>query len=133
CRKSSLRAVEVDVADIPDLVPILSVAAACAAGETRLYNAARLRLKESDRLQTSAAMIRALGGTIEETDDALIVVGSPLTGGVVDGANDHRIVMSAATAAFAATGNVTITDAHSVSKSWPSFFEDYQRIGGRVL
>lgn len=133
CRKSSLRAVEADVADIPDLVPVLSVAAACATGTTRLYHAARLRLKESDRLQTTADMIKALGGIVEEKEDELLITGSSLAGGEVDGANDHRIVMSAAVAALAASGQVSITDAHSVQKSWPSFFEEYQQLGGVLL
>ncbi len=131
-RKSELRARETDVSNIPDLVPILSVAASCADGTSRLFNAARLRIKESDRLATTAAMITALGGKITEYEDTLLITGAPLTGGAVDGANDHRIVMSAAIAAATATGQVEITDAHSVCKSWPSFFEDYTVIGGAV-
>ncbi len=132
CRKSPLSAIEADVSDIPDLVPILSVAAAAAKGRTRLFNAARLRLKESDRLATTAAMITALGGKAEEYDDELCITGSALVGGTVDGANDHRIVMSAAVASLLTTDAVTVTDAHSISKSWPSFFEDYTRIGGNI-
>ncbi len=130
--QSALRACEADVSDIPDLVPILSVAAACAEGTSRFYNAARLRIKESDRLATTAAMLTALGGKPLEEADALQVTGAPLHGGCVAGANDHRIVMSAAVAAAAADGDVDITDAHSINKSWPSFFEDYKRIGGAV-
>lgn len=132
CRKAPLSAVEADVSDIPDLVPILSVAAAAAEGRSRLFNAARLRLKESDRLATTAAMITALGGKAEEYDDELCITGSALVGGTVDGANDHRIVMSAAVASLLATDAVTITDAHSIRKSWPSFFEDYTLIGGNI-
>ncbi|MBE6763554.1 MAG: 3-phosphoshikimate 1-carboxyvinyltransferase [Ruminococcaceae bacterium] len=132
CRRSPLCAVEADVSDIPDLVPILSVAAAAATGTTRLYNAARLRLKESDRLQTTAAMILALGGEVTEREDELLVSGHALRGGRVDGANDHRIVMSAAIAALISTGCVDITDAHSVAKSWPSFFKEYEQIGGMI-
>ncbi len=132
CRKAPLRAIEADVSDIPDLVPILSVAASAAVGTTRLYNAARLRLKEGDRLQTTAAMLNALGGQAEELSDELLVTGRLLQSGTVDGANDHRIVMSAAVAALRTGGAVTITDAHSIAKSWPSFFEDYKQIGGAV-
>lgn len=132
CRKASLRAIEADVSDIPDLVPILSVVASAAEGTTRLYNAARLRLKESDRLQTTAALINALGGVAEEREDELLVTGTAFCGGKVDGANDHRIVMSAAVAALRCENEVTITDAHSVRKSWPSFFEEYMQIGGTV-
>ena len=132
CRRAPLHGIEVDVSDIPDLVPILSVAASAASGTTRLYNAARLRLKESDRLQTTAAMIHALGGEIVEFEDELLISGAALGGGTVDGANDHRIVMSAAVAALLCENAVTVTDAHSIRKSWPSFFEEYKRIGGNV-
>ncbi len=132
CRKSALHAVEADVSDIPDLVPVLSVAAAVADGTTRWYNAARLRIKESDRLQTTAALITALGGTVRETADELFVTGGDLVGGTVNGSNDHRIVMSAAVASFITDGTVTVTDAHSISKSWPTFFEVFRKIGGDV-
>ena len=132
CRNAPLHGIEVDVSDIPDLVPILSVTASAATGTTRLYNAARLRLKESDRLQTTAAMIHALGGKIAECEEELHITGCSLNGGTVDGANDHRIVMSAAVAALLCEDAVTVTDAHSIRKSWPSFFEEYTRIGGNV-
>ncbi len=132
CRRAPLKGIEADVSDIPDLVPILSVVAASAAGKTRFYNASRLRLKESDRLTSTAALLRSLGICVEETADELHIVGGVLHGGTADGFNDHRIVMSAAVAAFAADGDITVTDAHSICKSWPSFFEDYQQIGGKV-
>ena len=131
CRRAPLRGIEADVSDIPDLVPVLSVVAATAAGTTRLYNASRLRLKESDRLTSTASLLRTLGVRVEETADELHIFGGALHGGTVDGFNDHRIVMSAAVAAFAADGEITVTDANSICKSWPSFFEDYQRIGGQ--
>lgn len=131
CRRAPLRGIEADVSDIPDLVPVLSVVAATAAGTTRLYNASRLRLKESDRLTSTASLLRTLGVRVEETADELHIFGGALHGGTVDGFNDHRIVMSAAVAAFAADGEITVTDADSICKSWPSFFEDYQRIGGQ--
>lgn len=131
CRRAPLRGIEADVSDIPDLVPALSVVAATAAGTTRLYNASRLRLKESDRLTSTASLLRTLGVRVEETADELHIFGGALHGGTVDGFNDHRIVMSAAVAAFAADGEITVTDADSICKSWPSFFEDYQRIGGQ--
>ena len=130
CRQAPLHGIDIDVADIPDLVPILSVAASAATGTTRIHNAARLRLKESDRLQTTAAMIKALGGEITEYEDELHVTGAALGGGTVEGANDHRIVMSAAVAALLCKDAVTVTDAYSIRKSWPSFFEEYQQIGG---
>lgn len=120
-----LHGIDIDAKQIPDLVPILAVVAAKAKGVTRISGAARLRLKESNRIATTAALLRALGGTVEETDDGLVITGGkPLTGGTVDGAGDHRIVMSAAVAALFAGGAVTVTGTRAVAKSYPSFFED---------
>ncbi len=130
--RSPLHAVEADVADIPDLVPVLSVAAAGGDGPTRVDHAERLRLKESDRLQTTAALLTALGCTVTEKTDELLVTGGALHGGTVDGANDHRIVMSAAVASVITHEDVTITDADSVNKSWPTFFDRYKQWGGTV-
>ncbi|WP_312938531.1 3-phosphoshikimate 1-carboxyvinyltransferase [Oscillibacter sp.] len=123
--------VEIDVSGCPDLVPPLAVMAAARQGICRFTNAARLRLKESDRLKTTAAMLRALGGSAEEAADSLTVRGvSRLSGGTVDGAGDHRIVMAAAIAATRCAGSVTILGAEAVNKSYPSFFEDYLALGG---
>lgn len=128
---SPLHGCRIDAGPIPDLIPILAVTAAYAQGDTEFYNAGRLRLKESDRLSVTAEMLRALGGNVEEFPDRLIVHGgSPLHGGTVNGANDHRIVMSAAIAACCCKGPVTISDAQAVSKSYPDFFEAFQKLGG---
>lgn len=125
---------EIDVSGCPDLVPPLAVMAAARRGTVRLMNAARLRLKESDRLRTTAAMVNALGGQAEEGADFLTVHGVPqLSGGIVDGANDHRIVMAAAIAAARCAGPVTILGAEAVRKSYPTFFEDYQALGGDAV
>ena len=114
---------EIDVRAIPDMVPALAVAAGVAAGTTRFVNASRLRLKESDRLEATRAMITALGGHAAVEDDTLTVDGvSAYRGGRVDGVNDHRIVMAAAAAAVAAMGPVHITDAEACAKSWPDFW-----------
>jgi 3-phosphoshikimate 1-carboxyvinyltransferase len=122
---------EIDLSDCPDLLPPLAVMAAVRSGTTRFVNAARLRIKESDRLATTAALLRALGGQVAERPDGLDVQGGTrFSGGVVDGANDHRIVMAAAIAATRASGPVTISGAEAVNKSYPSFWEDYQRLGG---
>lgn len=124
---------EIDVSGCPDLVPPLAVMAAARQGTTHLTNAARLRLKESDRLKTTAAMVNALGGQAEEGTDSLTVRGvSRLSGGTVDGANDHRIVMAAAISAVGCSGPVTILGAEAVNKSYPSFFKDYLALGGDV-
>ena len=122
---------EIDVSGCPDLLPPLAVMAAVRQGTVRFVHAARLRLKESDRLQTTAAMLQALGGTVEEGADSLTVQGQPqLLGGTVDGANDHRIVMAAAVAATACAGSVTVLGAEAVHKSYPDFFTVYQALGG---
>jgi 3-phosphoshikimate 1-carboxyvinyltransferase len=118
-----LHGITIDAKQIPDLVPILAVVASVATGKTVISGAARLRLKESDRIATTAALLRALGGSVCETEDGLIIEGRAPTGGTVDGANDHRIVMSAAIAALRASGEVTILGAEAVAKSYPTFFE----------
>lgn len=123
--------VTLDLADYPDLVPPLAVMASVRSGTARFVNIARLRIKESDRIATTAALVNALGGQAEETADSLILHGVPkLTGGTVDGANDHRIVMAAAIAATGCQAPVTILGAQAVSKSYPTFFEEFQRLGG---
>ena len=117
-----LYGIDIDARQIPDLVPILAVVAARASGKTTITGASRLRLKESDRIATTAALLRALGGTVTECDDGLVIEGSCLTGGTVDGAGDHRIVMSGAVASLFANGAVTITGTEAVAKSYPDFF-----------
>ena len=130
-RRGQLRGMDIDVSDIPDLAPILVVIGAIAAGRTRLYHAARLRFKESDRLISMAAMLSSLGARLIEGRDALIIEGQPaLTGGVVKSHGDHRIVMAAALAATACQNDVVIMGAEAVNKSYPAFFRDYQSLGG---
>lgn len=124
---------EIDVSGCPDLLPPLAVMAAVRSGTTHFTNAARLRMKESDRLTTVHQLLTALGGRSEEGADFLTVHGLPaLAGGTVDGANDHRIVMAATIAATACSGPVTILGAQAVSKSYPDFFEVYQSLGGTI-
>ena len=122
---SQLSGTIIDASDIPDLVPVLSVAAAAASGTTVIKGAGRLRLKESDRLSTTAAMLGSLGGRITVADDGLVITGGALRGGTVDSANDHRIAMSAAVASLLCTESVTVRDAGAVSKSYPRFWEDF--------
>jgi len=122
----------IDVGETPDLLPILAVLGACAAGETRLVNAARLRLKESDRLASVSAMLRALGGTVEELPDALVITGGTLAGGTVDSCRDHRIAMSAAIASIRCSREVKILGADAVNKSYPAFYQDFNQLGGHA-
>ena len=120
----------IDASNIPDLVPILSVMAAANQGAV-FTNIARLRLKESDRVESTIAMLRALGGKAEATDDTLTVFGTGLTGGMVHSYNDHRIAMSAAVAASRCT--VTVLGSECVGKSYPRFWEDYAAVKGETL
>lgn len=129
-------AVDLDVSQCPDLVPPLAAMAALR-GEgltTRLVNAARLRIKESDRLSTVTEVLNALGADVEEHDDHLVIHGkSSLPGGVtVSGHNDHRIAMMAAVAATNCDAPVTITGAECVKKSYPNFWADYEALGGVI-
>ncbi len=129
----TLRGARVDAADIPDLVPVLSVVATQAEGETVFFNAGRLRIKECDRLAAMRENLTRLGADIEETPDGLIVRGrTPLHGAEVECFNDHRIAMSMAIAATVAEGPIAIHGAEAVAKSYPAFFEDYQALGGRI-
>jgi 3-phosphoshikimate 1-carboxyvinyltransferase len=115
--------------DIPDLIPILSVIAAANKGAI-FTDVSRLRLKESDRVASVIAMLKSLGGNADATENTLTVYPAEFQRGVVDAQNDHRIAMATAIAATAATGNVTILGAQCVAKSYPSFWEEYSRLGG---
>lgn len=119
----------VSVADVPDLVPVLAVYAAAAKGAV-FTDIRRLRLKESDRVASVLAMIRALGGHGEATENILTIQPSTLTGGTVDAANDHRIAMAAAIATTVCKEPVTILGAQCVEKSYPQFWAEYRRLGG---
>ena len=124
---------EMDVSDFPDLVPPLAAVAALAPGRTRLTGCGRLRLKESDRVETVCAGLSALGAHVWSEGDDIVLDGvDELSGGVVDAANDHRIAMMAAVAATRSAGPVTIRGAECVAKSYPAFFEDYRALGGLV-
>ena len=117
--------ITVSAADIPDLVPILSVVAACKRGAV-FTDIRRLRLKESDRVASVIAMLESLGGKAEATEDTLTVFGTGLLGGTVNAVNDHRIAMSAAIAATLC--HVTVEGAEAVAKSYPKFWSDFQSL-----
>lgn len=128
-----MRGTEIDVKDIPDLVPILAVIAAAAEGTTVIRNAGRLRTKESDRLASVSAVLRALGADVSETEDGLVINGSAdFSGGEVSSYGDHRIAMSAAIAATVCAELVVIYGAEAVNKSYPGFFDDLRLLGGSV-
>ena len=121
--------IEIDARNIPDLVPILSIAAGANQGAV-FTNVQRLRLKESDRVASTISMIESLGGKAAEAGGHLVVWGTGFTGGTVNAMNDHRIAMAAAIAATVCKEEVTILGAECVKKSYPKFWEEYARLGG---
>ena len=121
----------ISVADIPDLIPILSVFAAANKGAT-FTDIRRLRLKESDRVAAVIGMVTALGGNATADEDTLTVEGTGLQGGIVNSHNDHRIAMAAAIAATVCTQPVTVLGAEAVDKSYPQFWEEYRHLGGKL-
>ena len=133
CVRDASHGTTLSVESCPDLVPPLAAVASLAEGTTRITGAARLRLKESDRLATVSAAICALGGSARVEGDDLVIDGSrSLAGGTVDAAGDHRIAMMAAVLAARCEAPVKILGAECVSKSYPAFFEDLAALGGVV-
>jgi 3-phosphoshikimate 1-carboxyvinyltransferase len=125
-----LGAVDVDARDIPDLVPVCAVLGCYAKGTTRIHDAQRLRLKESDRLTSLYTELRKMGASVAMDEDSLTVKGpSRLHGAIIDPHNDHRIAMACAVAALRAEGETVIQNAECVRKSYPHFFTDLRKIG----
>ena len=123
----------IDVDEIPDLVPILTVLCSLKHKKSKLINAGRVRIKESDRLNAIATELNKLGGKVVEGDDWLEIEGiDSFLGGEVSAHNDHRIAMALAIAATRASGNVIIDNAECVKKSYPHFWEDYRMLGGEI-
>lgn len=132
-KRGELRGIEVNARDIPDMVPAIAVTAAFAEGKTVIHSAERLRIKESDRIKTTLAVLTAMGIKTEEKQDGMIIYGGAPKGAIIDGANDHRIVMSAAVGAAFAEGEGLITGCDAINKSYPEFFEDFKKIGGKAI
>ncbi len=131
---SQTRGVEIDASQCPDLVPILCVLASQSIGETRIINGQRLRVKESDRIKSTVSELAKLGADIVETDDGMIIQGkSQLKGGCeIFGWNDHRIVMAMTVAATVCMEPIIIEGHKAVDKSYPEFFNDFQKLGGVI-
>lgn len=130
-----MKGIRIDASQIPDLVPILCVAAAAAEGKTEIYNAGRLRIKESDRLAAMAECMKKIGVEVEEKPDGIMITGgcNPPEGEIViDSYNDHRIVMAMSIAAVSLGVEITIEGAEAVNKSYPSFFAELTKLGGVV-
>lgn len=132
-KESTTKGITVDVSEYPDIVPVLAVLAAVSQGQTKLINAGRLRIKESDRLKAISTELNKLGADIKELGDSLIINGKKsLKGGKVDSWKDHRIAMALAIASIKCVDDVIITNSDSVNKSYPHFWEDFKSLGGNV-
>lgn len=129
-----LRGMKIDARNTPDLVPVCAVLACFAEGKTKIYNAERLRIKESDRLASISSELKKMGARVSVLDGGLIIIGpSELHGATVDSHDDHRIAMACAVAALGAKGETKILRAECVSKSYPEFFDDLRTLGGNVV
>lgn len=128
--KNQLNGIDIDVKNIPDLVPVIATLAVFAKGTTTIYNAERLRIKESDRLATVTEIIKLAGGNITETQSGLIINGGKKLNNCfeINAYNDHRLVMAAAI--LASHSVVTVKNAQTISKSYPLFFDDLIKLGG---
>lgn len=121
----------INAVDIPDLVPIMTVLMCFAKAPCRITGCARLRIKESDRLAAITEVINTLGGKVKAYDDMIeITPVDILKGGIIDCKNDHRIAMAAAIAATRCTEAVILKGAQCVNKTYPTFFDDYRKLGG---
>jgi 3-phosphoshikimate 1-carboxyvinyltransferase len=129
-----LNAIDVDARDIPDLVPVCAVLACYSKGTSKIYNAKRLRYKESDRLASLHLELKKMEAEIIMKEDGLIIRG-PCTmhGATIDPHNDHRIAMACAVAALSARGETKIQNPECVSKSYPSFFDDLRSLGANIV
>ncbi|MDR1774513.1 MAG: 3-phosphoshikimate 1-carboxyvinyltransferase [Clostridioides sp.] len=134
----NLKGIDIDASQIPDLVPALCVVASFSKGTTTIYNAGRLRIKESDRLDAMATNLRKLGVNVVEDQDSITIEGMATKQNnklrdntiILDSYNDHRIVMSLAIASSILESDVIIEGAEAVSKSYPTFFEEFNKLGG---
>lgn len=127
-----LSPIEIDCSQIPDMVPSLAITAAMCEGKTRIFGGQRLRIKETDRIKTVVAGLKAMGIDVTELEDGMIITGSKPAGGIVDGTGDHRIVMAFSVLSAFANGKTEILGCRAINKSYPTFFEDFKGIGGDV-
>ena len=131
---SSTSSTIIDLSNSPDLGPIVALLASLSTGKTTITNIKRLRLKESDRIESTVSSLKALGANIKVINDEMIITGrKSLQGGVtLDSYNDHRIAMMISIAATRCENPVTLTNANAVNKSYPHFYKDYKLLGGKI-
>ena len=127
-----LHGITLDASQIPDLVPVIAAVAARADGETRITGIERLRIKESDRVASVTELLHTLGADISSNETVIVIRGGrPLTGGTVSSFRDHRLVMCAFVASLYAEGEVSVTDAQAINKSYPDFTSHIAALGGQ--
>jgi len=131
-RDKELTGITVDMGDYPDIVPPLAIVAAFAKGETEITNISHLRYKETDRINNMAVELRKMEIEVDVTENTIAIIGRRPKGAIIETYNDHRMVMSFATAALFAKGDTIIDGAEAVTKSYPGFFNDLIQIGARV-
>lgn len=132
CTHRELHGIDIDCDNIPDMVPAIAVTAAFAKGKTVIRGAERLRFKESDRIEAIVSNLKKMGVSVTETKDGMIIEPSSVSGAKLKGYNDHRIVMAFSVAGLFADGATVIDDAQSVNKTYPSFFDDFNKLGGKA-
>ena len=130
----SLEAIQVDAKDIPDLAPVCAVLGCYANGRTVIRNARRLRMKESDRIESLVTELNRMAAKVAALGDDIVVEGPcKLRGASIDSRRDHRIAMACSVAALGAGGETEIQNADCVSKSYPSFYKDLRSLGGNII
>jgi 3-phosphoshikimate 1-carboxyvinyltransferase len=132
-RRSKLVSCDVDVSQCPDLAPAVAAAMALAEGKNTIYGGKRLKIKESDRILSTANTLSLLGAKVTPTPDGMVIVGvNKLESSKLDSYNDHRIAMMIASVAQMCIGDIELHGKESVNKSYPSFWEDFVSLGGKL-
>ena len=127
-----LKATDIDASQCPDIIPVIALACASANGTSRIYNAKRLRIKECDRLKATVEVLNCLGIEAKELEEEMIINGGSITGGNVSSYNDHRMAMMEAIASTVSYHNIIIDNKECVKKSYPSFWEHFKKLGGKI-
>ncbi|MFA5316363.1 MAG: 3-phosphoshikimate 1-carboxyvinyltransferase [Dehalococcoidales bacterium] len=131
-RQKPLSGITIDMGNYPDIVQPLAITAAFARGKTLIKNIGHLIYKETDRINHTAMELRKMGITVDVTENSMLVTGGQPRGAEVESHNDHRLVMSLATAGLFAEGETVISGAEAASKSYPNFFRDIAKVGAVV-
>lgn len=131
-KANTLKAIDIDASQCPDIIPVLTLACCKAKGTSRIYNASRLRIKECDRLKACVKVLNTLGIKAIEKEEEMIIKGGILTGGNVSSYNDHRMAMMEAIASIISNNDIIIDNKECVSKSYPSFWEHFKMLGGII-